>query len=96
MKGRSGYGIWIVFIFSGIAILNNPHAIPKLKLEYPDNLFYGGTVISISVVALMFKYILYRIDNKDKKTSQEDKNTPNQMENKDKFIKTKEDKTTKL
>jgi len=66
MKSRFGYEVWIVFILSGIAIIYNPHAIPKLRLEYPDNLFYGGTIITISIIALIFKFILYRIDNKDK------------------------------
>lgn len=75
MKSRFGYEVWIVFIFSGIAILNNPSAIPKLKLEYPDNLFYGWTIIIISIFVLIFKYILYRID---KKTSKEDKKRPHE------------------
>jgi hypothetical protein len=65
MRNRFGYEVWIVFIISGISIIFNPHAIPKLNLEYPDNFYYGGTIIVISVIALIFKFILLKIDKNE-------------------------------
>ena len=67
MIDRLGYGRWIAIMFGGIITVINPHAIAKLKLEYPDNLFYGGTIITISILVLMFKYIIYRSDKGTKK-----------------------------